>query len=194
MTDYTVHTNANPQQLGLIAADTYKQWMEFALGHKEIGGKKLMHPSGKYAASISWQRQGTYQVVIVADDTVAPEGKWIEDGISGFSIKQKMLAKYSKINAKGERYRIIPMPPYPDKDKPNDMLNGNSLADFITKYNPNGQRVRRNIARMWGKPIKRTSFRTMRDGPGAAAWYIPDRPAYAPAKHLADLLKNQYGA
>lgn len=191
MADYTIHTNANPQQLGLIAAETYKKWMEFALGHTDLGKGKLVNPTGKYASNISWRREGTYQVCIVAEGDVA---NWIEDGAKGFNIKDIMLSRKSHVSAEGYRYRYIPLPPSINNDPgANDMLKSSTLSSFITSYNPNGQRVRRNVARMWAKPVKRTRFKTMSDKPGAADWQIPERPAYSPAQILAQQLKQEYG-
>lgn len=191
MTDYTIHTNCSPQEIGQIAAETYKKWMEFALGHTDLGKGKLVNPTGKYASNISWHREGTYQVAIIAEGPVA---NWIEDGAKGFNIRDIMLARKSKVSDEGYRYRYIPMPPVIDRDEgANDMLKGKSLSEFITSYNPNGQRVRRNVSRMWAKPTARTRFRTMSDKPGAATWDIPDRPAYSPAAILAQQLRQQYG-
>lgn len=194
-TDYTIQTNADPAMLGIIAAEIYKQWMEFALGHEALGGKKLVNPSGKYASAISWKRTGTYSVAITADSTISKQVDTVEEGASAFSIKDAMLSKKSKVDKDGNRYRVIPMPPRIDKDPgANDILKNSELSSFITKFSQSGQRVRKNAARVWAKPVKRTQFVTMTDKPGSAAWAMPERPAYAPAKILHELYSQKYGA
>ena len=53
---YDVYTDLDPIQLLDVASETFFAWLKFALGEDEIGGKKLAHPSGRYASAISWKR------------------------------------------------------------------------------------------------------------------------------------------
>lgn len=194
MASYTIHTNLNPQQLTTVAVEVYKHWLEFALGRASIGRGVLKHPSGKYASSISWKRTGQYQVTIIADTDIAKEGEWIERGAKGFNLKEIMLGQKSKISKKGYRYRTVMLPPDLDNDLgAGAMMSAGPIESFVTG-SANGQHVKKSFAKMWSKPIKRTRFKTMSDKPGAAAWQIPPRPAYAPAKIFANLLQQQYGS
>lgn len=110
---YEVHTNLSPSQLTELAVETYKAWLQFAMGKQAIGGKVLKHPSGQYAAALSWRRTGATSIAIIADESV-PQVGWIEYGRAAADIKAAMLAD-AKVSKDGHRYRVIPVSREPAK-------------------------------------------------------------------------------
>lgn len=181
-----VHTNLNPQQLTEVAIETFRQWLLFALGRESIGGKTLAHPSGRYAASLSWRRIGQSRIAIIADEDIAPEAASIETGTSGADIRAAMLPG-GKISADGHRYRRIPMR--------EDMI-APSTASFVAASVNQAARtgaVMPTNASFW---IKRKENQgsdrvvTMTETNGKNNWRVPPQPAYAPAAILASLIRK----
>ena len=182
---YEIFTDLPPAALTEVAMETYRIWLEFALGKEEIGGKVLTHPSGRYAASMSWKRTGQASVAIIADESIAPEVGWIEEGRPASDMKAKMLGQgKTRTAADGHKYRIIPMrrdATAPDFD----------IDDIVSSAA--GERLPTRAARMWARPRSQSNpsrFRTMTDKPGSAAWIVPAMPAYAPAAILASLIRR----
>jgi hypothetical protein len=109
---YDIYTDLDPDMLGAVAAETYYIWLMFACGQTDIGGKKLKHPSGRYASALSWKKTGRNMVSIIADDDAIPEVGIIEDGSPEIDLKAKMLtpdkAKRSKA---GYLYRTLYLRP-----------------------------------------------------------------------------------
>lgn len=183
---YNVYTNLNPQQLSQVAAETFMTWLKFALGKEALDGKRLKHPTGRYAASLSWHKTGVNKVAIIADEKTAPEAGVLE-AVTPIDLKAKMLGKgKTRIGKDGYRYRVIPLKPE---------FNG-SLALGATSVvsMSGGQRVSRSVARMWARQAQKgsggTRFRVMSDKPGSATWVMP---TYQPAAILAELLNSEFG-
>jgi hypothetical protein len=86
---YEVKTSLPPEQIGQIAGEIYKMWLQFALGERTLGGRSLAHPTGKYAASIKLVKESAYAYSILADEEIAPEGGIIEKGHGRFDLKTK---------------------------------------------------------------------------------------------------------
>lgn len=107
---YDVFTDLDPEQLTQVAAETYYRWLQFALGKAEIGGKKLKHPSGRYAAALSWKKTGVARIAIIADENAAKEIGILETGHAEFSLKDQMLAPGRpgvRVSKEGYPYRRI---------------------------------------------------------------------------------------
>jgi hypothetical protein len=189
MVTYSVMTDLDPNALTEVVMETYRRWLSFALGQSEIGGNVLAHPSGRYAASISWKRTGQSEIAIIADESKAPEGDWIERGRSAFSIKAAMLGKgNTKISKQGYRYRFIPLRAFPTKPT----FDMNRIIS-----NSRGERLPVRSAKLWAKArtdVGSNRGATMSDKPGSRTWIIPPMPAYSPAKILADMLRENYGS
>ena len=186
-TTYEVKTNLDPEQLTEVAIETYIQWLKFALGQASIGGRTLQHPSGRYAASISWKRTGVASVAIVADESAAPEAGWIEEGHTGANMKDEMLAG-GKVGKDGYRYRDIPI--REDSDTP--------VFDVAKAINnARGGRLPARTGRMWAVAKAyidpNNHLVRMTNRPGSSDWQIPDMPAYSPAANLAALLRSAHG-
>jgi hypothetical protein len=185
---YDVYTDLDPDALTEVAMETYRRWLSFALGQDEIGGKILSHPSGRYAASISWKKVGAAQIAIISDETVAPEAKWIEEGKAQADMKAAMLGKgNTRISSSGHRYRTIPI-------RRNAVPPKFDVGEIVTSNA--GERLPVRTSRMWSKPRWRVNpdhFATMSDAPGSSPWVVPAMPAYSPAAILAALIRQETG-
>ncbi len=95
---YVVETNLSPEQVSAVGTEVFKQWLEFAMGARSLGGQMLKHPTGRYAASISYAQTGAARVSIFANPAVAPEASILETGHTRFDLKTKF-----------EKYRAYPM-------------------------------------------------------------------------------------
>ena len=194
MTVYTIETDLDPEALTELAVETYQKWVSFALGVEEIGGKRIMHPTGRYASALSWKQNGKYSASIIADSDVTLDVDSIEGGTPAHSMKQAML--YSgNVNksAGGFHYRTVPIKP---------SVSGRPTKSALTRFWMNlnkskkGYSMSRAGLKSYNAP-KDTSavadgsvFRTMSDKPGSSDWVVPAMPAYSPAKTLAGLLEK----
>lgn len=188
MITYDVYTDLPPDLLTEVAKETFRLWLNFALGQQSALGKKLKNPTGRYAASLSWKMTSPTQVAIVADETIAPEAEWVETGTDGADMK-KMLAGKSKIGKDGEAYRVVPLRP--------DNSGGPLKFDMsrIVRGAGKGERLPASVGKMWASPRPyidpNSRYRTIKaSSPG---WQVPSMPAYAPALALKQLLENELG-
>lgn len=167
--------------------ETYRQWLSWSLGGDTIAGARtLQHPSGRYAASLSWRRTGVASVAIIADEESTPEAKWLEEGTTGYAdFKALMLGRHSKTSKDGYKYRIIPI-------RNDGSLPENSVPNIVETSR--GGRLSKPQGKIWASngPTGAQEFRVMTNKPGSAAWALPPMTPYAPAKILSDLLKKQY--
>jgi hypothetical protein len=183
-----VYTNMNPEELTGIAAETFRRWLAFAQGKEAIGGRTLAHPSGRYAASISWKKTGVASVAIFADEKIAPEAQWIEEGRAGVDMKSVMLGKGNTKRSKdGYLYRAIPI--RSDSFSP-------VFGPGAIRTTASGESIKKGVAKLWAEPRSTYSsdrLVTMSNRPGSASWKIPVFQPYAPAHILKTLLENKYG-
>ena len=184
---YEIFSDLDPDTLTEVAADVYRLWLEFALGQQELGGKVLMHPSGRYAASLSWKKTGQASIALIADETIAPEAKWIEEGRTAADMKAAMLGKgRTKISADGHMYRVIPI-------RRDALTPRFDLGDIVTSSA--GERLPVRTQKMWARPRWHTNadhFATMTNEPGSSDWVVPAMAPYSPAAILASLLRQEY--
>lgn len=188
---YDIYTDMDPQQLSELASETFYLWLKFALGQQALGGKKINHPSGRYASAISWRKTGVAKVSIFADEDAIPEVGAIEYGRPEIDLKSKMLyGGAAHVSKQGYLYRVLPLRPDQWRDTPT--LSPGMVLDTMT-----GGKVRAGVKRMWAsaRPYvdKKSRFRTMTNAPGSSPWRIPEFHPYAPAAILADLLDQQFG-
>ena len=188
---YDIFTDLDPLQLTELASETFRAWLSFALGQSEIGEKKLLHGSGRYASAISWRRTGVARVSILADEDAIPEVGAIEYGHPAVDLRAHMLGKgHTHISASGHRYRVLGL--RPDQWRPTPVLTNGMIIDTFS-----GGRLRRATGRMWATPRPyvdpHSRFRTMSDRPGAAKWIIPEFHPYAPGKILAEIIQETFG-
>lgn len=90
MTEYEIVTDLPPAAVNAIGLEVFKQWIEFAMGTRSLGGKRLAHPTGRYAAAIEFQKTGEASVAIVADEATAPEIGILESGHGPVDLKTKL--------------------------------------------------------------------------------------------------------
>ena len=186
---YEVHTSLDPKDLTELAFQTYLKWVAFALGVEEVNGKRLKHPTGKYAESINMEKRGNNTIAIISTGKMADI---IEGGAPAFSLKDKMLAKDSKTAKDGSKYRYIP----------GGMMDGqggrfgmgqNTLTrsegrSYLGVVAKGGNFT---IPHLYAKAQEKGNVMTMSSKAGASAWNIPAFPAYSPAKHYANLARQE---
>lgn len=83
-----VFTDLRPDALTEVGLQVYQHWLAFALGKEAVGGRILMHPTGRYASSISFKKLGRYHVAIIADEKIAPEAAVLEKGHGPIDMKR----------------------------------------------------------------------------------------------------------
>jgi len=187
---YHVQTSLNPEQLTAVAIETYAKWLAWAIGKASFLGMKLKHPSGRYAASISWKRTGAATVAIIADESISPEALWIEEGAASHSMRDAMLGQgNTKTDAEGYRYRVIPI----RNDGSFPSATGSTPA---TTQSPFGGGLTSKMGNMWSRAVPHVDashYAVMSDRPGSSDWIVPTQAPYAPGAILAALLKQEYG-
>ena len=187
---YEVHTSLDPKDLTELAFQTYLKWVAFALGVSEVDGKRLKHPTGAYAESINMESRGNNTIAIISTGKMADI---IEGGAPAFSLKDKMLAKDAKTAKDGSKYRYIP----------GGMINGPG-SRFGMGQNALTRAEGRSylgiiagtgkgppVKHLYAKASEKGNVMTMSSKAGTSAWNIPAFPAYSPAKHYADLARQE---
>lgn len=196
-----VSTDAVPEYLNNVSLDIFRMWREFALGHRHLNGRSIMHPTGRYAASISLHRYGSRvrtvrrgkemftrmvsHIAIIADERIAPEAAILESGHVGIDMLDHLRPG-----------RLYPM------------HRGGAVPGSVSSIEsgfPRASPGRRRVVQMWSqsRELSRTGeARTPRDkshrkpsntsGTGPA-WWIPPMPKYEPAHLLAELYANAQG-
>lgn len=84
---YEVKTNLDPASVSALALKVFALWVDFALGNRTVGGKKLMYPTGRYAASIQYKQEGAATVAIYSD---APVAGILEAGHGPVDLKTRL--------------------------------------------------------------------------------------------------------
>lgn len=166
---YVVRTDLPPEGVTRVAVELFTLWMNFALGGEALNGKKLIYPSGRYAASISYRRMGEATVALIADEEMAPEAAILETGHRAFDMKT-----VTRLSG-----RALPM------HRP---LAGPAVAQ-ATGLRRVGTTMRPSMwaYAMRGGGLVEPSAGFASFGPNSppGSWWIPPMPAYAPALTLA---------
>jgi hypothetical protein len=154
---FDIFTNLPPQQVSRIAVEIFSLWVDFALGRASIGGKKLIYPTGRYAASISYHFTGESSVAFVA---TAPEADILEHGHPSIDLKQKLRPGHYLMHRTGP-------------GKP-------------SMRSSRGSGLTANVA-MWAKMREQSAsgFATLGPNSPPGSWIIPAMPAYSTAAILA---------
>lgn len=169
---YDVFTNLDPKDLNAVGLEVFRKWTIFALGAMRLGGKMLMHPTGKYASSISFRRYGSSRVAIIANEKAAPEAGILETGHGPIDMFQHYTPG-----------KVYPM--------------GRSAGANMHIGSRQGPQIWAGLrhaayagaARI---PLQRKPGEMNTSGTGPA-WTIPAMPAYSPARILAELVTLKYG-
>jgi len=85
--NYEVVTDSSPQFINEIAIHLFNVWKDFASGRRELGGRRLEHPTGQYAASITMVGNGQTSISITANSESALP---LELGHGPIDLKQKL--------------------------------------------------------------------------------------------------------
>lgn len=165
VSDYVVTTDLPPNMVSAVGIEIFKRWLEFALGQRALGGKAIMYPTGRYAASLQYQETGEAEIAIIADSSIAPEASILETGHGAVDLKTKLT-----------HGRVYPM------HRRRGAGAGGLLR--IGSSGPVGFR-----ASIWARARRSTASGFASIGPNSPAdsWIIPVMPAYSPAMILANM-------
>jgi len=170
---YDVMTDLDPQSVSEVGKEIFKAWVDFAMGKTDLGGKRLMHPTGRYASAIQFKKLGVAKVAIIVDSNLAPEANILEEGHKAIDLKQLLTAGRS----------------YP-------MHRGAAGAYGSAGYGAPSLGSGKRGAKMWAAARGQgfsgyARVPTKITAENADSWIIPAMPAYRPAAHLIDLLRQK---
>lgn len=179
---YDVWTDASREDIEAVALEIFKDWLAFAEGKAAIGGRLLMHPTGRYASSLRMDMDD-HHVAIIADEEVAPEAAFLEVGHGSYDLKQQLHgAEYKHIKMRrggGEYARVVP----------------NAVAAaprtgprFMRGFGPALYASRR--AR-YGTGMTGKKWATMSENSDPDSWILPPMPAYQPGWLLAERARER---
>lgn len=165
---YDIFYDGDDSEVSDISFAVMRIWMEFALGKRQLNGRKIQNPTGRYASSISRIRTGPNRVAVVADESIAPEAAFLEYGHSPYDMK-KLFGGRTFLLHRGK------VGEYGSKGYGSPIVNTTNTA------------IRKNI---WAIPRAQgaTGFKTV--ALSGNSWIIPRMPAYAPAAYLAESIRN----
>jgi hypothetical protein len=169
-----IFTDLSPDALTEIGLTVYLKWVSFALGQSDINGKVLMHPTGRYASSISFKKFSRSHIAIIADENFAPEGAVLEKGHGPIDLKNYLRKGQAYPMHRGEAGSF------------GSAGYGNPVFAATGRSRRSGKQ--RNI---WGQ-IRAGGFSGFASV-GETGWVIPSMPAYSPAAHLAEIAKDMAG-
>lgn len=158
--NYVVKTDLPPDQLSQLAISIFTEWVEFALGQRALGNKRLVYPTGRYAASIAYKQEGESSIAIVAS---APEAEIIEQGHGSIDLKTKL-----------QHGRAYPMRRPP----------GSTPGTPLRRIGAGPPSMK---PKMWAELHQQTAsgFASIGANSPPDSWIIPAMPAYSPAMILA---------
>jgi len=169
---FVVRTNLPPETVTSIGVEIFLLWLDFALGGGALNGKKLIYPSGRYAAAISFRQVDAATVAIVADEDAAPEAAILETGHRGFDMKTVTRLQGRAI----PMHRPVASP---------EVSRATGLRR--TGSGPPGLKPA-----IWAELRSASSSGFASFGPHSApdSWMIPPMQPYAPAMALAVMAKR----
>ena len=171
--EWDVVTDLDPTTVSMLATEIFRMWVEFALGKQELGGKVLMYPTGKYAASLQYKKTGVARVAIIADESIAPEAAFLEFGHGAIDLKKHLVPGRSYPMHRGEPGHY-------------------GSAGYGAPTRPTG----RKNPKMWAT-VRRRGFSgfarvpTQITAENADSWIIPPMPAYRATAALVELLRQR---
>lgn len=172
---YDIWTDHPPETLTDIGLAIYAKWLGFALGKETLNGKRIKHPTGRYASSIFFRQESPTKIAIFADESIAPEAEFIEHGHRSIDLKRTGLAG-----------RTIPL------------HRGEVGAYGSAGYGPAivSSAAGARAGNVWAVPKSQgmTGFRRVprpENAKSATAWVIPAMTAMEPAKILSDLIHEE---
>jgi hypothetical protein len=176
--NYIVKTDLPMEQVSRIAVEIYLMWMEFAMGKTALNGRKLVFPSGRYAAAIAKPQQvNATTIAIVVDEDMAPEAGILETGHRAFDMK----------TVDSLRGRALPMHRNGTAFSTNKAGISRAEAGGLARVGPSRARPK-----MWAEARASTSsgYASFGEDSDPNSWWVPEMPAYSPAASLAALAKR----
>jgi len=169
---YIIRTNLPPETITQIGVEIFVMWLDFALGHTALNGKRLIYPSGKYASSLRLEQRGPATIAILADEELAPEAAVLETGHRSFDMK----------TVASLRNRAIPM------HRPVGSVE-HLRATGLRRVGSGPASLKSS---MWAELRANTSSGFASFGPNSPAdsWIIPPMMPYAPAMALATIARR----
>ena len=205
-----VKTDLDPEDVHDALLSTFQKWIEFAMGMRKLGGRKLKTPSGKMATALRADTDKDGNVVALYIDPESAGGdtnNFLMYGHKRVHLKTTMLrpgaagVRYSK-DRDGKRtgylYRYIPIANKP-RSPAKIWQEAEHLKNLITtRKTPQGQvmGVNKSAGRMWlanyaNAHSGERTIRTMSNKPGSAKWEIPAMKPFNVAKLLKDMLPSK---
>jgi hypothetical protein len=165
--NYVVKTNLPMEAVTRIGIEIFAMWLDFATGGMALNGKRLIYPSGRYAASIRLEKRDENTIAIIADEDAAPEAAILETGHRSFDMKT--VASLSG--------RALPM------HRPT----GSQEVQAQTGLRRVGGGPPGLRPSIWAeiRTSEGSGFASFGPNSPPGSWIIPAMPAYAPAFSLA---------
>jgi hypothetical protein len=166
---YDIRTNLPPEAVNRIGLELFERWMSFAMGGLSLGSKRLIYPTGRYAASLSYRREGEATVALIADEAIAPEAGILEHGHGPVDLKTRLQH--------GVAYKMHRWP-------------GSTRGTTLRRIG-----ARPAQPRVWAVVRDAAFSGYAAIGPHSApdSWIIPAMPAYSPALTLAQMARRMTG-
>ncbi len=167
-TIWDIKTDMDPETLTLVGKAIMARWIAFAMGSAALGGRVLMHPTGRYASSIRFMKTGEASIAIMAVVSKDnPEANILETGHAEHDLKEDFAqgTALPMFRGSGDTY-----------------WGGRGYAAPILNRGP---LARKNNVWAAVRQQGTTGFARV----GATGWIIPAMKAYSPAGHLVELLR-----
>ena len=167
--NYTVRTDLPPEMLSRVGLEIFRLWMDFAMGAGSLGGKRIVYPTGRYAAALQYRQEGASTVAIVADEKLAPEAAILETGHVAVDLKMKLM--------KGRAY-------------PMHRTQG---APASTGLRRTGSTVRPGTRpQIWAsaRASEGNGFASIGPNSKPDSWIVPAMAAYSPAMVLSNMIES----
>ena len=171
MVDYVISTNLPPEALTEIGLKVFEMWTAFAMGQISLGGKRIIWPTGRYAASLQFEQRGEYVVAITANENYAPEAAILEEGHGVVDLKTRMAAG------------VYPM----------HRFQGGGPRGAAMGLRRRGVGRASMQPSMWAaiREGEANGYATLSPNSPAGSWILPAMPAYSPAQTLSRIV-SQY--
>ena len=95
--EYVIRTNLSMEYVNEIAAEVFAEWAAFAAGKTAANGQVLMHPTGKYASTLSMRQTGEASIAIVADPKIDIVAWLMETGHGSVDLKTKKSFQQGRV-------------------------------------------------------------------------------------------------
>lgn len=170
---YTVLTDLDPESLTAVGFAIMEKWISFAMGKSEIASYRIEHPTGRYASAIRLEGRSETEIAIIADEEIAPEIEWLEEGHRAVDLKTLLPGRRLQMHRGREGQ-------YGSAGYSAPVLN----MTFGGRAN-----------NVWATPraAGRSGFARVPStvtAENAASWIIPAMAAWSPAQHLAEMVRN----